>query len=155
MTTALIVEDEPFLASELAELLQSLWPELTLAPPANNGLQALQYIFQHKPDIAFLDIQIPDPNGLEVARIVRDTCHIVFVTAYDQHAIEAFEKGAIDYLLKPISRERLQLTVQRLQQRITSPAPDLAQMLPSAPAVPQQGRYLRWITATIGQSLRL
>jgi DNA-binding LytR/AlgR family response regulator len=155
MTRALIVEDEPALAAELAEILQQLWPQLELLPIAGNGLQALQSIFADKPEIAFLDIQIPDPNGLEVARIIRDACHIVFVTAYDAHAIEAFEKGALDYVLKPINRARLALTVQRLQQRAGSTIPDLSTFLPAPAPSPGPGRHLRWITATQGQALRL
>jgi DNA-binding LytR/AlgR family response regulator len=159
MTTALIVEDEIPLAIELAEHLQALWPALQLLPAAHNGVQALQTIFQHKPEIVFLDIQIPEPNGLEVAKIIRDQCQIVFVTAYDAHAIEAFERGAIDYVLKPLAPERLALTVQRLQQRVQSSAPNCTPNLddyftPKSLAT-ASSRYLRWITATIGQSLRL
>lgn len=158
MNSALIVEDEPELAAELQEMLHELWPDLRFLPQAQNGLQALQSIFQDKPTIIFLDIQIPDPNGLEVARIVRDSSHIVFVTAYDEYAIEAFEKGAIDYILKPLNRERLALTVQRLKQRISSAPSDLLALLPDIAGVanaPAAGRYLRWITASLGQSLRL
>jgi DNA-binding LytR/AlgR family response regulator len=100
--SALIIEDEAGLGEELQELLQARWPALRIVGYAADGVSALRMIAQHRPDIVFLDIQIPDPNGLEVARIIRDSCHIVFVTAYDAHAIEAFENGAIDYLLKPI-----------------------------------------------------
>ena len=95
--TALIVEDEPALYLELRELLETLWPELLIVGHAMDGVDALGQIARHRPDIVFLDIQIPDPNGLEVARTLRDCCHIVFVTAFDAYAIEAFDNGAVDY----------------------------------------------------------
>ena len=155
MTTAVIVEDEPALADELAEVLHNLWPELVIIKRAPNGVEALQCIFQDKPDIAFLDIQIPDPNGLEVARIVRDACHIVFVTAYDAHALEACEKGAIDYILKPISQNRLATTVQRLQQRLNHAPLDYSDMVGQVQSKDTRPHFLRWITASHGQSLRL
>jgi DNA-binding LytR/AlgR family response regulator len=153
--SALIVEDEAALSEELHELLQSLWPSLRIVGYAQDGATALRMIARHRPDIVFLDIQIPDPNGLEVARALRDSCHIVFVTAYDAHAIEAFENGAIDYVLKPIDSARLALTVQRLQRRHASAPVDLSALIQHLQ--PQQARpaHLRWITAAVGQSLRL
>src|SRR5471032_2596099 len=123
--TALIVEDEVPLADELRDALQTLWPNLHIIGHARNGVDALEMVMRERPDIIFLDIQIPDPNGLQVARIIRDHCHIVFVTAYDAHALEAFDRGAVDYLLKPLSQERLALALQRLQQRLTQAPPDL------------------------------
>jgi DNA-binding LytR/AlgR family response regulator len=151
---ALVVEDEAALADELCDLLHVLWPELRVTRAAD-GAGALRAVLQERPDIVFLDIQIPDPNGLEVARIIRDTCHIVFVTAYDAHAIEAFERGAVDYLLKPVVAARLEQTVLRLKQRIGMPPPDLSALAGQLQGGAAPSSYLRWLTATVGQSLRL
>ena len=152
---ALIVEDEPALFEELRELLAGLWPELDIVGHAADGVDALRQIAQLRPDIVFLDIQIPDPNGLDVARMLRDTCHIVFVTAYDMHALEAFDSGAVDYVLKPIDADRLALTVQRLRLRIAARPADLNPVLDKLPAASQQPTYLRWLTASVGNGLRL
>ena len=151
--SALVVEDEPALSDELCELLQSLWPSLRIVGRAADGIEALRQIAQHEPDIVFLDIQIPGPNGLDVARTLRDRCHVVFVTAYDAHAIEAFDSGAVDYILKPIDPQRIALTVQRLRQRLASAPADLSNLLQQLQ--PQRTSYLRWITASVGNSLRL
>ncbi|MES2297027.1 MAG: LytTR family DNA-binding domain-containing protein [Pseudomonadota bacterium] len=153
--SALIVEDEAALRDELQELLQALWPQLRIVAHAPDGATALRLIAQHRPDIVFLDIQIPDPNGLEVARTIRDSCHIVFVTAYDAHAIEAFENGAIDYILKPIDSARIALTVQRLQRRVASAPVDLSGLIQQLQPRQERSSYLRWITATVGNALRL
>ncbi|WP_229458856.1 LytR/AlgR family response regulator transcription factor [Massilia glaciei] len=154
-TTALIVEDEPALRDELREMLQTLWPALAIVGVAGDGVDALRQIAQHRPQIVFLDIQIPDPNGLDVARAIRDQCHIVFVTAYDAHAIEAFENGAVDYILKPINPERMALTVKRLRQRINNAPADLSHLIEQLR--PQQAKvpFMRWITASVGNSIRL
>ena len=151
--SALIVEDEPALSEELRELLQALWPALHIIGRAADGVDALRQLAQHQPDIVFLDIQIPGPNGLEVARTLRDSCHVVFVTAYDAHAIEAFESGAVDYILKPIEAQRVALCVQRLKQRLVAAPADFSDLLEKLQ--PQRTSYLRWITASVGNSLRL
>lgn len=153
--TALIVEDEIPLAEELRDMLQTLWPDLRIIGHARSGVEALETVMRERPDIVFLDIQIPDPGGLQVARIIRDSCHIVFVTAYDAHAVTAFDHGAVDYLLKPLSRERLALGVQRLQQRLKQAPSDPTPMLDQLEATTTAGRHLRWITASLGHSLRL
>lgn len=153
--TAIIVEDEAALADELCEQLQSLWPDLYITGQARSGEEALRLVLATPPDIVFLDIQIPDPNGLQVARIIRGRCHIVFVTAYDAHALEAFERGAVDYLLKPVSRERLAETVQRLQRHLPIAPPDLSPMLDDLESGASATRYLRWMTAPVGNSVRL
>ncbi len=153
--TALIVEDEPALYEELRETLKDVWPELKIIAHAANGVDALRQIALHRPDIVFLDIQIPDPDGLEVARTIRDQCHIVFVTAYDAHALEAFESGAVDYILKPVDPERIALTVQRLKQRLAQAPADLADLLEHLRPQQQKSVYLRWITASVGNSIRL
>lgn len=155
LPTALIVEDEPALGEELGDLLQQLWPELRILDQAQDGLQALKLIAMHQPHIVFLDIQIPDPNGLEVAQFIGDRSHVVFVTAYDAHAIEAFERGAADYILKPISVERLALTVQRLKQRLLQAPQDMAPLAAQLESGTTGSRHLRWITASVGNALRL
>lgn len=153
--TALIVEDEAALADELREQLQVLWPELHIAGQARCGEEALRQVLAAPPDIVFLDIQIPAPDGLQLARIIRDRCHIVFVTAYDAHALEAFERGAVDYLLKPVARERLAETVNRLQRRLPAAPADLSVMLGELDTGSAAPRHLRWLTASIGNSVRL
>jgi DNA-binding LytR/AlgR family response regulator len=116
--TAMIVEDEPPLRDELAEVLRALWPELEIIGSAGDGAQALALFEREQPDVVFLDIQIPGPSGLDVASLLAGRCHVVFVTAYDMHAIEAFEKGALDYVLKPIALDRFAVTVRRLKERL-------------------------------------
>lgn len=153
--TALIVEDETALAEELREQLLALWPSLQIIGHARNGEEALRHMLTDPPSIVFLDIQIPDPNGLQVARIIRDRCHIVFVTAYDAHALEAFERGAVDYLLKPVAQERLAETVARLQRRLSQAPSDLSVMLDELEAGPVAPRHLRWLTAAVGNAVRL
>jgi DNA-binding LytR/AlgR family response regulator len=158
--TAVLAEDEPLLADELADLLHKLWPELRIVARPEDGVAAVHAIEAHAPDLAFLDIHMPLLTGTEVARRMAGRCHLVFITAYDQHALEAFEAGAIDYVLKPPTPGRLITTVQRLKERLKErlhqPAPDLlhalgrlGQNLPAAP------RYLQWINASRGTAVRL
>src|SRR2546423_646945 len=121
---ALIAEDEAVLRSELRAHLATVWPELRVVAEAANGLEALRALDRHAPQVAFLDIEMPGLGGLEVARQTQGRWHVVFVTAYDAHAVAAFEQGAIDYILKPYDETRLALAVRRVQQRIdTIPAP--------------------------------
>ncbi len=121
--TALIADDEAPLCSYLKKQLATLWPNLQICGQANNGLQALELIRIKKPDLAFLDIKMPGMTGLEVAAQLNGVCRIVFITAYDQYAIQAFENAAIDYLLKPVTQERLQKTIMRLQQQLDNKPP--------------------------------
>ncbi|QDQ25823.1 response regulator transcription factor [Chitinimonas arctica] len=165
MPTALIADDEVALAEYLRTQLAELWPELTILPLVHNGLDALRLIDELAPDIAFLDIRMPGLTGLEVAAKLRDTAvapHIVFVTAYDQYAVDAFEGEAVDYLLKPPGLERLQRTVAKLQRHLNTrhsqpatPSTDLlaklAGLLQVAPAAPR----LEWIRAAHGNETRL
>jgi DNA-binding LytR/AlgR family response regulator len=123
---AIIAEDEPLLREELAELLGSLWPELDIVAQTGDGIATLREIEAHAPDVLFLDIQMPGLTGLEVARQVSGRCHVVFVTAYDQHTLAAFEQGAADYVLKPADAARLATTVARLKERVGRPAPAIA-----------------------------
>src|SRR5688572_27440863 len=108
---AVIAEDEPLLREELAELLASLWPELEIVARAGDGIEALHALETLAPDVLFLDIQMPGLTGLQVARQASGRCHVVFVTAYDQHTLAAFEQGAADYVLKPANTPRLATTV--------------------------------------------
>ena len=150
---AIIAEDEPLLREELAELLGSLWPELDIVAATADGIATLQALEQHAPDILFLDINMPGMNGLEVARQVSGRCHIVFVTAYDQHTLAAFEQGAADYLLKPVQPARLATTVARLKERIGRPAPALEGLLRDLGG--GNRGFLRWINASQGQTVRV
>lgn len=146
--TALIADDEPHLLRHLHALLQQSWPQLHLLPPARNGLEAAAAIAAHNPDIAFLDIQMPGLTGLEVAQGIEGATRVVFVTAYDEYALQAFEAAAVDYLLKPLKLERLQRTVDRLktgghEDRLPQAVQQLA---PPRPAQP-----LRWLRASQGE----
>ena len=156
-TTAVIADDEPALAQALQRHLASLWPGLTIAAVARNGLEAATAIRELAPDVAFLDIQMPGLTGLEVAQGIENPgTHVVFVTAFDEFAVQAFEQNALDYVLKPVRAERLARTVERVRAAVARhelPPPDaaLAQALrrmlvaPGAAAAP-----LRWIRASVG-----
>jgi DNA-binding LytR/AlgR family response regulator len=154
--TALIAEDEPLLREELAEALGRLWPELDIVARAGSGLEAIQLLMRHQPTFLFLDIQMPVLSGLDVARQAAGRAHVIFVTAYDQYALAAFDQGAIDYVMKPISLPRLATTVQRLKERIAQPPADLSSIL--AHLARQQGdarTYLRWVNASFGATVKL
>jgi DNA-binding LytR/AlgR family response regulator len=158
--TAIIAEDEATLRGQLVEQLGQLWPELAIVGEAADGVQALRLLDEHRPDVMFLDIQMPGATGLEVARQASGRCHVVFVTAYDQHAVAAFDQGAIDYVLKPVSAARLFTAVSRLKQRLGTPPARLDSTLNGlagtgalAPAAARQ--YLRWINASVGQNVKL
>lgn len=163
--TAIIAEDEPILRAQLRTKLGKLWPELQILADVGDGEAALQAISTHQPTLAFLDIQMPEMTGVEVARHLvanKDLrCHVVFVTAFDQYAVEAFETGAIDYVLKPYSDERLVATIERLRARLDAPAhagsdQNLTALLEhlAAKLAPQSER-LKWIKANIGANLSL
>ena len=152
---AVIAEDEPLLLAELKALLARLWPELVFCGDSEDGVSALRAIEQHSPDILFLDIQMPGMSGLEVARVAANKCHIVFVTAYDQYAIAAFEQGAVDYVLKPFSSARLATTIARLKAKLGSEPANLDGLLQALLKTAAGKGYLRWITASQGQDLRL
>jgi DNA-binding LytR/AlgR family response regulator len=156
MTTAIIAEDEPLMRAQLTRKLAQVWPDLEILSEAENGAAALEAIDREAPDLIFLDIQMPGISGVEVARRVQGRCRVVFVTAYDEYAVAAFEQGAIDYLLKPVETERLAVTVERIKAQLDRPAPDLSviveQLAQVAVAAPPR---LRWIKASIGANIRL
>ena len=158
MTTALIADDESLLRDDLRDKLAAIWPELQIVAIASNGDEAAQMIAEHEPDVAFLDIKMPGLTGLEVAQGIETATRVVFVTAYDQYAVQAFEIEAIDYLLKPVTIGRLQQTVTRLKAAFaqSAPAPDLSQVLNllSRAASTTGGaaqQKLRWIRASRGE----
>jgi DNA-binding LytR/AlgR family response regulator len=122
MTTALIADDEPHLAAYLRSQLAALWPELELLPIARNGVEAADAIAAHAPDLAFLDIKMPGLTGLEVAQGIEGATRVVFVTAFDEYAVQAFEQEAIDYVLKPVNAQRLARSIERIRRVLEAPA---------------------------------
>lgn len=172
--TALIVDDEPPMRDQLRARLREVWPELQIIAEAGNGMAAVELANLHRPDIIFLDIRMPGQSGIEAARELVGQSHIVFVTAYDEYAVQAFEQGALDYLLKPVDADRLRATCERLQKRLVlaaqatqsqasqNPTKNLEQNqqimdLLSQLAQQKQAKrdYLRWIQASVGSSLRM
>jgi DNA-binding LytR/AlgR family response regulator len=177
---AVLADDERLMREQLRARLAEVWPELQVVAEARNGLEAVELVARHRPDIVFLDIRMPGLTGVEAARQIaqmppRDgdedelLPEIVFITAYDQYAVEAFEQGVADYVLKPAERERLQLTVQRIRRRLAvRRSPDTAAEAPAAaplqtllhqlsarlhPGAPPA--YLQWIQAGVGQSIQM
>jgi DNA-binding LytR/AlgR family response regulator len=181
MTSAVIADDERLLREQLRARLAEVWPELEIVGEAKNGAEAVALVEAQRPDLVFLDIRMPGLNGIEAARAIAqlpvdedDTdvaegakawhgCEIVFITAYDQYAVEAFEQGVVDYVLKPAERERLQVTVDRVRKRLAArvgEGPDASgmqrllqklgeKMSPGAPA------RLHWIQATVGTTIQM
>ena len=158
---AIIADDEEQLRIYLRSKLSGLWPELDICAEAENGLKALELIEKNRPDIAFLDINMPGLSGLEVARSITANCRVVFITAYDQYAIEAFENEAIDYLLKPVTDDRLVKTIKRLQKQIADASPlpaDIAETLErfiSTMKNREAPGFLKWIKVRHGEDVRL
>ena len=175
MTTALIADDEPHLARALGAELQRLWPELQIVHTARNGVEAAERISALQPDLAFLDIQMPGLTGLEVAQGIEGSTRVVFVTAYDEYAVQAFEQEALDYVLKPVTAERLGRTLERVRRALAAAAPPVedARLLAAlqrlmgtpgtaggagtagtaaAPMTPAAApAYLRWVRASVGE----
>ena len=148
---------------QLLARLAEVWPDLQVVAEAKNGEEAVAAVREHAPDLAFLDIRMPGMTGIEAARAIGDACHVVFITAYNEYAVEAFEHGAVDYVLKPAERERLELTVTRLKKRLGQPPSDLRDLLTRlaqklddpAGASPSTSGRLQWIQASVGQQLKL
>ena len=154
MPTALIAEDEPMLRAQLKSRLAEAWPELAIIAEVANGADALAMVDAHQPDIVFLDIRMPVKSGIEVARALEGRCHAVFVTAYDEYAVAAFDEGAVDYLLKPVSPERIAKVVARLKSRLASAPLDLSAVLARL-AAREGGGFLKWIRASLGATMKL
>ena len=161
--TALIADDEPLLRDALAGHLAQLWPELEVVAQARNGREAVELFESKQPDICFLDVHMPGLSGVEAAHRIGSRAHLVFVTAYDDYAVQAFAQGVLDYLVKPVEPARLAETVSRLKSRL-----EAAQATPITPSVLEQlaaqlarlqggadPAPLRWIRAQVGSSLRL
>ncbi len=179
---AVLADDERLMREQLRARLTEVWPELQIVAEARNGLEAVQLVDEHRPDIVFLDIRMPGLTGVEAARQIAQLPprqgsgnagddddllpEIVFITAYDQYAVEAFEQGVADYVLKPAERDRLQLTVDRIRRRLEAraggadapPGPNMQQLLHQLSARLTPGgapRYLEWIQATVGQAIQM
>ena len=163
MTTALIADDEPLLRQRLRSHLAQLWPALHIVAEARNGREAVELFDELRPQVAFLDVHMPGMNGVEAARCIGRRAEVVFVTAFDQYAVEAFRQGAVDYLVKPVEAERLRDSVQRLQARLRVAddvqRPELEALLERmALELRQRGgvpRYLQWIKASVGNVVRM
>jgi DNA-binding LytR/AlgR family response regulator len=155
-TTALLAEDEPLLRAQLGELLAQAWPSLDVVAHAEDGAQAIRALEVHQPDVLFLDIEMPEASGLEVARHASGRCHVVFVTAYDQFAVAAFEEGAVDYVMKPVSPRRIALAIERVKARMSSSPARLDELMDQLSRIPKrEGSYLRWINASMGKDVQL
>src|SRR5882672_899351 len=155
MPTALIAEDEPMLRAQLKARLAEAWPELEPIVEAENGQQALALADAHPPDVAFLDIRMPLMSGLDVARALAGRCHIVFVTAYDEYAVAAFDEGAIDYVLKPVTRERIAKVTARVKSRLATPPLDLTALLRRLAEREDAASPLKWIRASLGNVMQM
>ncbi|MEO8059538.1 MAG: LytTR family DNA-binding domain-containing protein [Burkholderiales bacterium] len=170
--TALVADDEPLLRDQLVAHLARLWPELQVVAQARNGREAVELFDEHLPQVVFLDVHMPGLNGVEVACCIERRAELVFVTAFDQYAVEAFRHGAIDYIVKPIEEERLRDTVQRLQTRLRPPhkgagegeaPPEYSALLQRlAEHLKEERRqnggarsHLQWIKASVGNAVRL
>jgi DNA-binding LytR/AlgR family response regulator len=174
---ALIADDERLMREQLRARLAEAWPELQIVAEARNGLEAVALASQHRPEVVFLDIRMPGLDGVQAARQIAQgpaddaealPPEIVFITAYDEYAVQAFEQGAADYVLKPAERERLQLTVRRIRQRLAArddptlaadAAVPLQQLLHKLAAHLQPGTapapYLQWIQASVGSAIQM
>jgi DNA-binding LytR/AlgR family response regulator len=158
--TAVIADDERLMRVQIVYRLKEAWPELLIVGEASNGREAVTMVHSLEPDIVFLDISMPEMDGIQAAQALAGRAHVVFVTAYDQYAIRAFEQGAVDYLLKPADPERVALTCQRLRARLTQ-APDpmndlLAQLSQRLGAGgPKPREHMRWVQASVGTNIRM
>jgi DNA-binding LytR/AlgR family response regulator len=161
--TALIADDEPLLREALRRQLANVWPELEIVAEARNGREAVRFFDERQPDVCFLDVHMPGLSGVDAANHIGRRAHLVFVTAYDHYAVQAFSQGALDYLLKPVEEARLAETVSRLKERLQASRPavnteQLLEQLSAQFAKLQSGARrepLRWIRAQVGKTVRL
>ena len=153
--TALIAEDEPLMRERLKDKLQEVWPELTVVAEAEDGDEAVELFEEHRPQIAFLDIRMPGRSGLEVAAAIGARSHVVFITAYDQYAVKAFDAGAADYLLKPVETDRLFAMKERMERKLATPPIDLSALVAQLrSSVKGEGR-MKWVKAAVGKQVKL
>ena len=158
--TAVVADDERLMREQIIGRLRQAWPELSIVGEASNGREAVALVRSLEPDVAFLDISLPEMDGIQAAQAVAGEVHVVFVTAHDEHAIKAFEQGAVDYVLKPAEPERLAITCERLRERLKG-APDpmnellvqLSQRLGSGTVKAHE--YMRWVQASVGATIRM
>jgi len=157
MTTVLIAEDEPLMRERLVAMLAVAWPEAQVVLVAENGNDAWDGFLEHEPQVVFLDIRMPGLSGLEVAERIGKQAHVVFVTAYDQYAVDAFDAGAVDYILKPVQADRLDKAVARLRDKVQVKPADLGDILHHLKAaLPDPPRdKMKWIRASVGRQIRL
>lgn len=154
--TALIAEDEPLMRERLKEKLADVWPELDVVAEAEDGEQALTLFALHRPQIAFLDIRMPGCTGLDVAAQIGSECHVVFITAYDQYALQAFDAGAVDYLLKPVETDRLKAMAERMERKLAGPPADLSALIGQLrAAVKGDAGRMKWVKAAVGKQVKL
>lgn len=166
--TAIIADDERLMREQLRARIGDAWPELEIIAEARNGEEAVKLVAQHAPDLAFLDIRMPGMTGIEAAKAIVGKCHVAFITAYDEYAVQAFEQGAVDYVLKPAEPERLAVTVARLKAKLVQPAPDLSALLAQlterlstgggvspGPGGASGAKRLQWIQASVGAEIRM
>ena len=156
-TKVLIAEDEPLMRERLLSMLATAWPDARIVQVAENGNDAWDGFLEHEPDVVFLDIRMPGLSGLEVAARIGKRAHVVFVTAYDQYAVDAFDAGAVDYLLKPVEAQRLARALERIRARLAAPPADLGDLLRHLKAsLPlAEPEKIKLIKATIGKQIRL
>lgn len=158
--TAVVADDERLMREQIVDRLKEAWPELLIVGEAGNGREAVAMVHSLEPDIVFLDISMPEMDGIKAARALAGQAHVVFVTAFDQYAISAFEQGAVDYLLKPAEPERVALTCQRLRARLQQkpdPMNDLLEQLSQrvAGGSLKPREYMRWVQASVGANIRM
>ena len=158
--TAVIADDERLMREQIIARLKDAWPELSIVGEAVNGRDAVAIVHRLEPDIVFLDVRMPEMDGIQAAQAIAGMAHVVFVTAYDEYAVRAFDQGAVDYLVKPADPERLALTCQRLRARLEQkPAPmddllaQLSERLGSGGVAPRE--YMRWVQASVGTNIRM
>jgi len=150
-----IAEDEPLMRERLLGMLATAWPEAQVLAAPENGIDAWDAFLEHAPQVVFLDIRMPGMSGLEVAARIGRQAHIVFVTAYDQYAVDAFDAGAVDYLLKPLQPGRLERALARLRDKLERPPGDVSAVVRQLAAVQPKREKLKWLKATIGKQIRL
>jgi DNA-binding LytR/AlgR family response regulator len=153
----LLAEDEPLMRERLQEMLALAWPEAHVVQVAENGNDAWDGFLEHEPQVVFLDIRMPGLSGLEVAERIGNLAHVVFVTAFDQYAVDAFDAGAVDYLLKPVQADRLHKAVARVRDKLSGRPADLGELLQHLKAALPGARQekLKWLKATVGKQIRV